>query len=213
MSQSVAGATAEIDTVSASTAVRLTTPRAVRLVSFDAMRYGDTQVKVEWSTASEVNNDYFEVERSADAKVWQGISRVAGAGNSNQVINYSIMDDEPLAGTSYYRLRQVDMDSNITFSDMQSVYYEEIRQNATTMATYPNPVNKNQTLHIALNSPTDGISHILILNAMGEKVYESDASGSASYLLPSSELPTGIYTVNILTESNQKFVSRLVSQN
>ena len=60
--------------------------------------------------ASQVNNDYYEVQRSVDVETWQTINTVTGAGNSNTQMSYSTLDDNPLHGVSYYRLKQTDYD-------------------------------------------------------------------------------------------------------
>lgn len=85
-------------------------------------------VTIRWTTASERNNSYFEVERSADLVNFESIARVVGAGNSFQNIDYEAFDPNPLFGTSYYRLRQVDMDGSSTLSDVESVYIGRLEE-------------------------------------------------------------------------------------
>ena len=67
-------------------------------------------VLIEWTTLSQVNNDYFEIQRSDDAEVWYTIETVSGAGNTNSEMSYVVIDDNPLTGISYYRLKQTDYD-------------------------------------------------------------------------------------------------------
>ena len=76
---------------------------------------------VEWETATELNNDYMAVERSADGRRFDEIGRVQGAGNSNTPLRYELLDEQPLSGRSYYRLRQVDFDGTTSYSDVRSV--------------------------------------------------------------------------------------------
>lgn len=85
------------------------TPLPVELLSFNGRCQGAT-VLLEWSTASELNNDHFDVLRSGDGDQWSLIGTVAGMGNSQQLITYRFMDTDPEAGTAYYRLGQVDLD-------------------------------------------------------------------------------------------------------
>ncbi len=94
----------------------------ITLLSFGAEAVDERWVKCEWSTASEVNNDFFAVERSRDGVEWLEVGRVDGAGNSNTVLHYDFADDAPLAGLSYYRLRQTDYDGSSTVSDAEAVY-------------------------------------------------------------------------------------------
>lgn len=86
----------------------------VTLVSFNAYPQPD-RVDLKWVTASEINNDYFTLERSADAINWQKIHKTSGAGNSTQMNYYSWSDREALNGTSYYRLSQTDFDGQTEY--------------------------------------------------------------------------------------------------
>lgn len=81
----------------------------IELVSFTGQTHND-DVMLEWTTASEYNNDYFYIERSTDGSNWQRISEVDAAGNSTQLLNYMTFDTEPVKGINYYRLTQVDFD-------------------------------------------------------------------------------------------------------
>ncbi len=81
----------------------------IELLSFSAEPVQDGVI-VEWSTASQINNDYFSVERSTDAYEWWEMIRINGAGNANTQIDYTWLDVNPVDGTSYYRLKQTDYD-------------------------------------------------------------------------------------------------------
>lgn len=81
----------------------------IDLLSFDSEVKND-RVNLLWSTASEVNNDYFNIERSDNGKDWRTISETDGAGNSSQMMNYQIFDNSPISGKAYYRLKQTDFD-------------------------------------------------------------------------------------------------------
>jgi hypothetical protein len=92
----------------------------IELISFTTTLIGDF-VAIEWSTASELNNDYYVIQRSADGFNWQSIDTADGAGNSSWQIDYSREDRSPLLGLSYYRLKQVDFDGAFSYSDLQVV--------------------------------------------------------------------------------------------
>ena len=87
----------------------------VDLISFEAEREGDN-IKLNWSTASEENNDYFEIQKSYDGEVFTPIGYVDGAGNSNAVLEYNYTDSE--TGKAYYRLKQLDYDGEFEYSDI-----------------------------------------------------------------------------------------------
>ncbi|MFZ1686508.1 MAG: hypothetical protein WAU70_03740, partial [Flavobacteriales bacterium] len=93
----------------------------VELLYFNAFNV-DATVHTEWSTASESDNDRFEVERSTDGEIWYRIGSVIGAGNSQTRTDYVSIDTAPLDGQSYYRLKQLDVGGVFTYSSVAAVY-------------------------------------------------------------------------------------------
>ncbi|MGB6037861.1 MAG: Calx-beta domain-containing protein, partial [Cryomorphaceae bacterium] len=112
-------------------------PLPIELLSFDAKLKG-TYVDLNWSTATELNNDYFVVERAGEDLIWEPILEKSGAGNSNSLISYSDKDRNPLKGISYYRLKQVDFDGGFSYSDPVSVFNNQI-EDREEVFMYPNP--------------------------------------------------------------------------
>lgn len=106
----------------------------IELLEFTAEPDGKN-VMTRWVTATETNNDYFLVERSIGGAPFEVIGRIEGAGNSTQLLTYQFLDENAVAGTSYYRLRQVDF--NGQFSHSQIVAVNLIPE--TIAAVYPNP--------------------------------------------------------------------------
>src|SRR5688572_4312066 len=84
-------------------------PLPIELISFTAENTGTNIVNINWTTASEINNSHFIIERSLDAFSWTEIARIDGAGYSNELLNYDWIDEAPSSGTFYYRLSQVDV--------------------------------------------------------------------------------------------------------
>lgn len=78
-------------------------------------------VLLEWTTASEENNDYFTIERSIDGMQWNSIGRINGAGTSSSTHTYSLEDTKPVAGISYYRLKQTDFNGKSSYSSVKCV--------------------------------------------------------------------------------------------
>lgn len=108
----------------------------IELVDFQAnLMNGD--VYLEWETASELNNDYFTVERSTDLKRWEQVLRVQGAGNSNGSLLYKAIDNSPLKGISYYRLKQTDYDGRFEIFSPKSVSNTSLTSSEAKI--YPNP--------------------------------------------------------------------------
>jgi hypothetical protein len=121
----------------------LVTGVAVLPVSLTAFsETADTHfVLLRWQTASETNNDYFQIERaSLRTYDWEIIGKVSGAGNSAEVINYVFKDTMPLMQKSFYRLKQVDFDAVCSYSTIESVNFAPIQ------IPYPNPVTDHLTI-------------------------------------------------------------------
>jgi hypothetical protein len=92
----------------------------ITLVSFTAEKSKDNVV-LRWITASEINNDYFVIEKSSNGKDFSQMAIVNGAGNSTENLYYSLTDDRPFTPVSYYRLKQVDYDGTFSYSEIVAV--------------------------------------------------------------------------------------------
>lgn len=156
----------------------------VTLVSFTAAVVND-RVQLRWETASELNNDFFTVERSADAVHFEEMTRVAAVGNSNISTKYNWTDDGALTGTSYYRLKQTDFDLTSTYSTMRAVTISSL---AGTIV-YPNPAVDLLTVRDAKNQKSDRSYQIFDLNGrmvMDKTVLNSQKMIDLSPLLPAT---------------------------
>ena len=109
-------------------------PLPVSLIKFTAVAAGN-KVRVSWSTATELNNAYFEVERSLDAATFVPVGRVAGSGTSSQSQQYSLLDNAVEGNVIYYRLRQVDLDATVHYSEVRMVNLHD----AASLTLLPNP--------------------------------------------------------------------------
>lgn len=122
----------------------LNNPLPVELLNFDVTSH-NSQIKIEWSTATETNSDYFEVERSSDLMEFSSIGIVDGAGNSATPLHYELFDDSFLSGTWYYRLKQFDIDGQFEIYPPKSVTIS----GGQSLTLFPNPafdhVNINQS--------------------------------------------------------------------
>lgn len=169
----------------------------VELIRFSA-ECNDRKVEVKWSTASETNNDYFTIERSADALSYLPIGNIPGAGNSSMTHNYMFTDMDPLAGQSYYRLRQTD------FNGVMHIY------NAASISS----CNGSEGVSVVIgNSSNDGNVWVSISNAegqdvrvgitdvLGRRVYSRDLFDvKDTYVLNADlALAPGVYIVNVYT--------------
>ena len=114
----------------------LINPLPVELLSFTGTATAEG-VSLNWATATEKDNDRFEVQRSADGRSFETVGTVKGNGNSNTRLNYNFQDKRPMAGINYYRLRQVDFSGTFEFSKVIAVDARNKMNDAVTL--YPNP--------------------------------------------------------------------------
>ena len=98
-------------------------PLPIELVSFDCSVENERDIVIDWVTASEINNDYFDLYKSYDGINWFCLGSIHGAGNSNTLVFYSFYDGSIIKDDNYYQLRQVDFDGN--YSDSKIVYCED----------------------------------------------------------------------------------------
>jgi hypothetical protein len=134
-----------------------TSPLPIQLLSFDAVLTPEGTVGLTWSTAMEINNKLFTVERSQDGITYTAVTEVPGAGNSNVVLNYSAVAEHPYTGTSYYRLQQTDENGNSTYSRVVVINV------AATVALrlYPNPARTNLQLTFTATSGGSFMTRII----------------------------------------------------
>ncbi len=120
----------------------------ITLVSFSANKTNDDQILLEWTTAQEINNNFFTIERSADAIHFKAIGQMDGAGNSVDFISYQFTDHNPLKGVSYYRLRQTDYNGVSESTEILRVYIPAAKLDVVNYKAYPNPVLRGEELII-----------------------------------------------------------------
>ena len=123
------------------------TPLPIELGSFQAEVAGHA-VKLDWETTSELNNDFFTVERSTGGEIFSSIGRVNGNGTTNRGNRYSLLDHKPIRGTAYYRLKQTDFDGTSTYSKVIDVTYEG--SGVPIMEVFPNP-SKGGELNVKIS--------------------------------------------------------------
>lgn len=168
-------------------------PLPVELTMFKALVEKD-KVKLNWSTATEVNNYGFEIERKCSNGDWKKIGFVQGHGNSNSPKNYTY-SDQPLGDVTFkYRLKQVDFDGTFEYSNEVGVKLDEIKQFVLEQ-NYPNPFNPATTIRFSL--PVAAEVSISVFNLLGERVAQLlNANLNEGYhevTFDGSSLTSGIY--------------------
>jgi len=174
----------------------------IELVFFQANRCND-EVCLSWQTESEINNDFFSIERSEDAISFETIGTVEGAGNSVHTIDYSAVDEYPLSGVSYYRLKQTDFDGESSYSTIRAVEFNGLE--GQDISVYPNPTSSIVTI----KGKSSEIGHFRIYNVAGQEVSSAVNvlnQNTFKVQLDVTHLSPGIYT--IVTESTSKKIHK-----
>jgi hypothetical protein len=179
----------------------------IELLSFEANRKNEN-VKVDWVTASETNNDYFTLERSENGYEFEPISILDGAGTSNVPLSYSQIDYNVSSSGLYYRLKQTDYDGAFTYSQIK--YIEPI-ESLEGFLLYPNPTDG--TIHIVFNDFSEETVLIEIRDITGRICSQfsftpSSKNHSQSYDLK-NVLAAGTYIITT-SSGNKLYTQKLV---
>ncbi len=177
----------------------------VELINFEATPIKDNVV-IRWSTASETNNNFFTVERSSDGIKFEVIQILQGAGSSTIRNDYTTVDDSPYKGISYYRLKQIDFDGTISYSNIVPV---KIDAN-NVFYIVPNPATEKAEL--IFGSSDNSQMQLKIFNMHGNQVaFENidPVQGLNHHTLNLENLDKGIYYL-ILENKFTSLKTRLV---
>jgi hypothetical protein len=190
-------------------------PLPVTLVTFMAQR-SEANGLLSWTTASEANNAYFQVESSWDGVTFHPLGRVVGAGTSNQSHSYHYTDTSlARAGVSlvYYRLSQVDRDGMVTYSPVRTVSVPG--PTGWLVQAYPNPSASLAPVSLLIHTELGGEVHLTLTDALGRLISRQTmmlAIGTTTLpLAPATELATGMYVLQVRQGTQQQLL-KLVRQ-
>lgn len=178
----------------------------VELASFNINKRDCGQHELSWTTVSELNNDYFTLERSiGSAFKFEEIARIDAIGNSQQKEEYTYLDKMDVLGKNdvYYRLSQTDFDGTKTVFNM--VYVEHNCGDTEIVHVYPNPTRNN--FKIAASSDAD--LSVEVFNAMGQKIYAGDVTRAPQEVV-TTDWDNGLYLINIIEQGNIIQSSKLI---
>ncbi len=191
------------------TANKTQTPLPIELLSFEA-NFNIDKVDLRWITSSEVNNNFFTIERSKDALTWEEVLQTQGAGNSNVNIEYFESDYNPHEGVSYYRLKQTDFDGNFEYFNIVPVKVD--LSDKGEMNLFPNPLRRGEELKINLEGIKQDVL-IVIRDAKGQEFYskaEIYLENNQLVAVPINlDIPAGFYIVTASSE-NQIYSQKLL---
>lgn len=174
----------------------------VELVDFTAKTTAQNTVHIEWQTASEQQNAYFLLERSADGTHFEPLEKREGNPHSTKPIQYVFEDKIPLNGVNYYRLSQIDLDGKQTVLGVRSAF---LGVKKATIQVVPNPSNDGR-VYFNVDNFGDKTGRIEVLDVFGRVVFDDIVDKSAL----STGLSTGVYFVRLIERANilstQKFI-------
>lgn len=175
----------------------------VELLSFTATSKADKLV-LNWITASEVNNDFFTIEKIKNQEClesddWEIVAIVKSAGDINAISNYESFDFNPYQGKSYYRLKQTDFDGKYEYSDMLAVYFNPKFDNFVLL--YPNPAD--DFIYLEIQNYDGAKVNVNIINLQGEIMFNKDLDSDFEQI-DISDFPNGVYFVKVISSMNYK---------
>jgi hypothetical protein len=159
----------------------------VDLISFTAEKF-NTKSRLNWSTASELNNSHFDIERSTDGRNFSYIGQIEGKGNSSLMNNYEFVDQRPENKLNYYRLKQVDFDGRTDYSDVKTVNFDS----ALSLEIFPNPVVD----FIRVSSQEENIV-VNIFDVEGKLSFSKKSISGED--INTSNLASGVYLLEVST--------------
>jgi hypothetical protein len=184
----------------------------VTFLSFEGEKQND-DVMLVWKTASEKNNNFFNLEVSSDGKSFTSIGKVRGAGNSNQVKTYNFKHEQAFlthangGGSLYYRLAQHDFDGTVNFTSI--IHVRQDLKSSNYVQVFPNP---NTGIFSMVSDPSIKLQGGLKLyNRMGELVWQMNESAVTDKIDMNLDLADGMYILQTMVNDTKVYVKILVA--
>ena len=176
----------------------------VELLDFKAVyEEASDLVQLTWATASELDNSHFEIEHSVDAKSWNPIGKVEGAGTTLEEMRYAFTHANYLRGVNYYRLKQVDFGGAFEYSPIESVAIST----AKDWTFYPNPTDERVTIQ----TTTEAEVLIGVYDSKGALVKSIRSNMEARSLdIDFTDLNAGLYLINVRAMNGKRLVSQQI---
>ena len=172
-------------------------PLPVCILTFDA-KFKNDIIDISWSTASEINSDYFIVQRTVDMNEITDFQKIKAAGTSNSIINYQTIDENPLKEIDYYRLKEIDFNGETTYSKWIAVNCNSSKNNINIS---PNPAK--DIINIELNNNFTSDIKLEVLDITGKKVKYISSNlnciGNNIYQLNIDQFKNGIYFIHVIS--------------
>jgi len=178
-------------------------PLPVKFISFSVAR-NDKNVLVEWSTASELNCSYFEVDRSTDGTNWTAAGTVVAAGNSTTIQQYKYTDKNASGQVIYYRVKEVDFDNKVTLTEVKSIRFDSNTTDVRIIATSSDNVVVNFSKQVKSNVS------IKMISVSGQIISQQSFSNPVGQVsVPATTSTKGIYIITV-TNGQDLLISRRI---
>jgi hypothetical protein len=182
------------------------TPLPVKLITFNGKEIS-TGILLNWTTATEDNFDYFQIERADETLAFNTIvSHIPGKGGVNVATSYTYSDYVPIQGKNYYRLKSIDLDGSYEYSNVIMVYTSAGNSN---IKLYPNPVNE-RTFTLELQDNMGLPVNLLLVDRLGRSLYSEILSANTTQIHLPASIETGIYFVKLSSARKQKVLPIVV---
>lgn len=172
----------------------------VSLLQFSGYNSG-SGVILQWKTANEINNAYFEVQRSSNGLAWQSFQQISGAGNSNRTVTYTTEDVSPLAGVNLYRLKQVDYNGDFTYSKAINI---DVAKDFESLGLEITLFNGFNGVGIIIMPEENRNYDLKLINMQGQPVYQTsdraEVGSVKTHMNLGENLPNGVYIIVLQSE-------------
>jgi hypothetical protein len=170
------------------------------LSDFNAEKLNEFSSLLTWKTSTEVNSDFFEIERSTDSKFWETIATVKAKGDSKSRVSYEYIDNNITLSRSkeniyYYKLRMVDRDGQFTYSEIRDVNFSRLK--SPDLVIHPNPTNDNISLDLTVFDKNDGPIEINVYDMNGKQVLNRIITDPGAESIDFSKLPANTYNLMV----------------
>ena len=170
-------------------------------------KLNNNKVNLNWKTLTEINNDYFIIEKSIDNINYSFVERVKGAGRSNRLINYNTIDENPYNGVSYYRLKQIDFDGNYECFSPVAVNNSN-NENDISINLYPNPITLGNDL-IVYSEIINENTLFSVIDIKGTVIFNNYTISSNTITINTNNIEKGIYFI-VIESNNKVFHERFI---
>ena len=174
----------------------------IELSSFSVTKHGENNAKLDWRTLTEINSDYFGVQRSFDGIIWENIHKIKAAGNSNTDLSYSYLDTDLSLSSKrtiiYYKLKLIDLDGTFEYSDVLSIEFD----NNNVVSIYPNPTSERLNVDLTDFNISTGTVQLRLYNNSGSVVMVKEVNENSTESLDLTTLPAATYSI-IVTQGKE----------